>query len=349
MTTEDEQITKIADLTQDLQRIRYSEQDKPVLRGVHPKSHGCVKANFKVDTDLKPELQVGLFSIPGKEYQATIRFSNASARVEDDLQGGKNGSRGMAIKILGIEGNEPFLQEDNGKRNQDFLMITNAAFAFADVPDYLRLTQVIHKNNDDPAAFFAPLDPAAQGFTDAQRATTLQSFNIVNEILKQPVANPIAVRYFGAAPYRFGPDRVMTFSVVPRGGEKPQTLPASPSANYLREALVSRMKESEPVIFDFVIQVRNNTDPDLNLEDATTHWDESTYRYIKVATLTLPAPQVDVDTTEGMAFCEALVYTPWHALVSHEPIGGINRLRKKVYTTSAATRLETTAFRPPQA
>ena len=36
--------------------------------------------------------------------------------------------------------------------------------------------------------------------------------------------------------------------------------------------------------------------------------------------------------------CEALVFTPWHCLADHQPLGSINRLRKAVYLASEAHR-----------
>ena len=63
----------------------------------------------------------------------------------------------MAIKVLDIEGD--VLLGDAGRASQDFLMINQPAFAFANVKDYLRLTRIIRKHNDDASSFFAPLQP----------------------------------------------------------------------------------------------------------------------------------------------------------------------------------------------
>ena len=94
------EINETAVLTAGLQHIRAEtdqSQEGRLLRGVHPKSHGCVKAEFVVRADIEKEYQVGLFAHPGRAYEAWIRFSNASVLREHDLKGGRNGSRGMAI------------------------------------------------------------------------------------------------------------------------------------------------------------------------------------------------------------------------------------------------------------
>ena len=50
---ESEQIKEIASLTRDLLEMRYAPPNK-VLRGVHPKAHGCVRAIFEVAPDIDP-------------------------------------------------------------------------------------------------------------------------------------------------------------------------------------------------------------------------------------------------------------------------------------------------------
>src|SRR5689334_18147736 len=67
-------------------------------RDAHMKAHGCVIAQFKVESDLPAEMQHGVF-IPGNEYQAFIRFSNAPPDSKRDRSWQV---RGMGIKLLGV-------------------------------------------------------------------------------------------------------------------------------------------------------------------------------------------------------------------------------------------------------
>ena len=87
-----------------------------------------------------------------------------------------------------------------------------------------------------------------------------------------------------------------------------------------------------------MIQVRNKGEQDLGIEDATQHWDESVFAFIPVASITISAPQLDIDKPENSKACENLEFNPWHSLQAHQPLGGINRLRRKVYKTSAKHR-----------
>ncbi len=320
-------IEEIAADTVTLQDRRFPKP-LPVLRGVHPKSHGCLEGTFTINPDLPDHLRVGLFAEPGRCYGAVVRYSNASVTVDCDLAGG-NGSRGMAIKVRSVVGE--VLQKDGESPNQDFLMINTARFAFANVRDYHRLTKILLEDSDSPDAFFAPLKMDVPGITEEDKARILRSFQVVQEIAGKPVGNPLEVPYFGAAPFAFGCDRVMRFAAQPRFAPESQTLPPDPvPCDYLNEALTARMSEAKPVIFDFKLQVRDASRV-TDLDDATSSWDEIETPFVPVATLVLKTPQHDVNSGAQRKACEDLVFSPWHALRAHEPLGGINRLRKRVY------------------
>ena len=109
-------------------------------------------------------------------------------------------------------------------------------------------------------------------------------------------------------------------------------------ADYLRNALRKRMAEADgkDICFDFQIQVVNGAElkPEESIEDACNEWKDRPWT--TVARIAIP-PQ-DFTTPERQQFCETLFYTPWHGLVDHRPLGGINRLRKDVYDESAKKR-----------
>jgi hypothetical protein len=362
------QIDRLSEIIVDLQdnRARHdASQEGRLLRGVHAKSHGCVRADFTVNSDLAEEDRVGLLAQAGRTYQAWIRFSNAAALRQDDLQAGAdmkrtNGSRGMALKVLDVEGE--MLDLDGGRRNQDFLMINTPEFAFADARSYLRLNEVLllSPKGDIADPFFLPLQLAKEGkpppqgndpkwgdlwagFGPADLATTASSLKVIGKIKGSAVANPLQTTYFGAAPFMFGPDRAMKVSVAPCAAvEQPvlEITDKSPPENYLRDALAATMRGSERICFDFRIQTRTRAEvkESKEIEDATTLWGEDEVaKYRPVARIDIPAPQA-TDTPEGMEQCERLAFTPWHALAAHQPIGGINRLRQKVYESSAQHR-----------
>src|SRR5258705_1226101 len=77
--------TKIAEdivqmLKDQMLRMYPPGSGKKQLRQVHPKIHGCVKAQFIVDPGLAPELKVGLFK-EAKSYPVWIRLSNVETQL----------------------------------------------------------------------------------------------------------------------------------------------------------------------------------------------------------------------------------------------------------------------------
>lgn len=317
---EAEQIAQIITLTTQLLQMRYPEG--MARRGVHPKDHGCVKATFTVDRDIPENYRVGVFATPGRTYPAWIRFSNATPFLAPDLGKGGPDSRGMAIKLIGVEGDT--LLNEPGAKTQDFLLINLPGFAFPNVSEYLEVTKIQLANHDDIRPFFAQMTPEKE-----------KTRAVVAKIKQTNVGNPLESPYFSAAPFLFGPDRVAKFSATPRSAEK-TPVPENPSTNYLREAMKKSLDPAigKPAVFDFKVQLRN--DDSLPIEDATAEWPETTAPPQKVATIEID-PQ-NFDNPFQVTECEHMAFTPWHGLTAHQPIGGINRLRRGVYIESSKFR-----------
>lgn len=378
---------EIAAITVELQKKRklLPLQDGEVLRGVHPKSHGCMDADFIVNKDIDSEYRVGLFARPGKHYKAKIRYSNAQVLILDDLEKQKdgskvNGSRGMAIKVLGVKG--PILFKDGRAKNQDFLMINTPEFAFGNVRDYRRLSRVLMTDPEgsNPKPYFVPAELLLLGImdmsgklkppanTDSAKVTflrqilkkyafafeefsradmlgTINSGKAVNNIRSKTVRNPLQVQYFSAAPFRYGPDRVMKFSVAPQGVEVPQPKFSREDADaldadYLAQALKNTVKQGEKIHLSFRVQVVEASKlagrkKEEMIENASIAWAEEEYPFVEVARIVIHPVGENEQLVDA---CKSLLFTPWHALAAHEPLGGINRLRKPVYDKSAECR-----------
>lgn len=373
---EAEHIREIVQLTPELQDMRkkLTEQNNRVLRGVHAKSHGCVDARFIVNEGINKQYQVGLFAEPGKQYQAQIRFSNASVKIAPDLEGG-NGSRGMALKIFDVEGD--FITKDNGQKNQDFLMINTPEFAFSSVRGYRYLTKALHASElgDNPASLLLIgkkligirkgnqqelfKEPDQNELEQLRKDSDIKlpdGFNLSDlkeliatlktigtKINTKFVRNPLQIQYFGAASFLFGTEQVMKFTVVPTKiiEQTPFEETENPDKDYLRKALTSSMQHgADEIIYNFNIQLRNKDFGEANqlIEDPNSTWEDEINNYtINVAKIIIPTPQ-DPNTVESINACEVLAFNPWHTLKAHQPIGGINRLRKDVYFASEEHR-----------
>ncbi|WZO98730.1 catalase family protein [Isosphaeraceae bacterium EP7] len=348
------QIGDVIGLTVEQQKMRYPG-NKPVLRGVHPKDHGCVQATVEVLEALPENLRIGVFASPGRKYEAWIRFSNAAVLVGPDSPSSpsRHGSRGMAIKLMGVSGS-PLLEVD-GALTQDFLMVNHPVFAFSNVEDYGALSQVLLTDKDNPTRFFVERIRVKDGKPDLKDPITLRALNTkrISERIQSlkvdgdrgayqdPPASPVDNIYFSAAPYLFGPDHVMKYSVKP---ENPQTGGPSDTSDpdYLRKALYERLagNGAKDIVLDFRVQVRGKADLEgkieHEIEDACTLWDEKEFPWATVAKITIK-PQ-DFNTEDRKRQCEALFFTPWHGVADHQPIGGINRLKLGVYRASSAFR-----------
>jgi hypothetical protein len=107
----------------------------PVLRGQHAKGTGGVRARFEVEEGRPEETRFGIFK-ETRTYDAIVRFSNGVGRIQPDT---KKDARGMAIKVLGVEGPRA-LDEEHDHTSQDFVMINFPVFAFRDVRQYAKFT-----------------------------------------------------------------------------------------------------------------------------------------------------------------------------------------------------------------
>lgn len=333
-------IARLVEITAKRMQQQYS--GKRMLRGVHPKDHGCVTAKFEVLSDLPHKYTAGVFQ-PGAVYDAYVRFSNASIVKTDDSPldpaTGKraHGSRGMAVKLMGVDGDP--LMPLHGALTQDFLMVNQPGFAFANVRDYLMFNESQGETRKEKFADFQKRmvrsgDPGAiERLKETGRIVTrISALSVAEGAFERPPASPVDATYYAAAPFLFGNDHVMKYRVKPvnRSCDEPDV----DDPSYLRKALIKRLKD-QTIVFEFQIQLRNVADLDVatDIENASIPWDD---KFRTVARLTIPSQEFD--SPEHREKCERLFFTPWHGIVEHAPLGGINRLRKAVYEGSARHR-----------
>ena len=286
-------------------------------RDAHPKAHGCVRAEFHVMEMLPSSLAKGIF-IPGKKYQAWIRFSNGSPdATQADI---KKDARGMAIKVLGVTGKK-FLEDEVA--TQDFIMINHPVFFVNDPKRYMSLMQDINSDR-----FLKKLHiPFALGSKG-----TLIALN-----LRTRISNPLQTRYWSMVPYQLGlgSDRQAVKYSARSCTAAVDPIPDSPNHDFLRDTLRTSLQKGDACM-EFLLQPR--TSKTLVVEDAMTEWKETQAPFYQVATIRIP--QQVFDTPDQNKFCENLSFTPWHALAEHKPLGVINRMRKVIYDRISQVRHE---------
>ncbi len=296
----------------------YQAGERPARRDAHAKHHGCVRGEFIVEANLPEEMKVGVFKDSGKKFTACIRFSNSSGNPKPDYQGD---ARGMAIKLIGVEGEKLLIDE---LRTQDFILVNNSVFSLRNLQDYVEFFVALTEAKGNlPLKFFVP------GYNPFK--WRWHELKIFISAFNKKVASPLEIQYWSMTPYKFG-DRAIKFSVKP-SADNISGRTASRSPNYLREAMIEHLNSKE-ACFDFLIQFQTDAEQ-MPIEDSTIEW---TSPFYKVATLKIP-PQT-FDSPEQMEFCENLSYTPWHALPEHQPLGATNRARKQIYTAISQRRHE---------
>jgi hypothetical protein len=307
-----------------------AEHGPPYRRDAHAKAHGCLTATFTVREDLPDELRSGVF-IPGHEYKAWIRFSNGNAEPQAD---GIKDARGMAIKLMGVEG-EKLLDspmEANAK-TQDFLMINFPVFFNRDPAEYERFIRY-QADGSQFGYFINGWDPGKWKLREM----------FIGERLLGRIRNPLYAQYFSMTPYALG------VGPVAENGTRPYRQAMKYSAksctradrrrsdtkgdDYLRRALAEHLAEAD-ACFDFLVQLQD-TSRNMPIEDPTVEWQQSQSAYRPVARITIDSQTFD--TREQNEFCENLAFTPWHGHVDHRPLGGLNRIRKAVYEEIAVYR-----------
>jgi hypothetical protein len=287
-------------------------------RDAHPKGHGCVRAEFHVEENLDPRFAKGVF-VPGKSYQAWVRFSNGNPDPNKPDSDGME--RGMSIKLLGVPGPK-ILESEREDTTQDFLMMSHPVFFLKDASDAVPFFEELGSEST--------LDKLKIPFT-----LGFGQFRTLLKINSLKISNPLQTRYWTPVPYQLGigPDRLAIKYSALACTNSLDPMPRNPGPNFLREAMRNTLAMGDACM-NFMIQPR--TSNNLDVEDARTRWSEEDAPFYKVATLHIPKQQFD--SPEQMAFCENLSFTPWHALPEHKPLGSINRLRKVVYERISGTR-----------
>lgn len=283
------------------------------------KSVGCVSATFSVPAELSTELQQGVF-VAGKTYSAKVRFANASKTDDQEKD-----FRGMSIKLFGVEGHT--LMGVEGE--QHFLLNSYPALFAADPDDFLEFIEAAR--DDRLWKYFI-------------RPSHFYSLLVLFRG-REEIDNPLAIPYWSTTPYRFGQNASSAVKYSARPCQTPSTaVPAQQKhENFLTDAMQAQLKNA-PACFNFMVQFQK--DPvEMPIEDASVTWDEQQSPFIKVATLTIK-DQAFAGPSE-VAACEAMSFNPWQALAAHQPLGGINRVRKNVYSEIAQFRYNENARREP--
>ena len=284
-------------------------------RAGNTKTYGVLRAELEVPGDLPDDLRIGVFQAP-KTYQAYVRFACPGPVVTDDIV--NNGVLSIGIKLMGVEG-EKLIDEEEW--TQDFTGISAPTFTTPNVAENLKLQRRLGEGA--PVLYF--LNPFDSHYLDF----------VMQGLYSKSHANPLELSYYSCTPCLFGEGRAVQYTVRPRVQGRSR-VPAHPSPNYLREAMVATLA-TEDVLFDLLVQFQ--TDPHrMPIENASVIWPQKLSPWRRVATMRIPR-QV-FDSPEQLGFARNLAFNPWHSIAEHRPLGNQNRARKQIYLQTSRTRRE---------
>ena len=309
---EDARFIKHAEYLRDLQRAR-----KQRARGLHVKQNLALTGEVVIDPALPEHVRHGLGTKPGK-YAAYVRLSNGTGGTQHDHKGDV---RGLALKIVGIEGKKIIPGMESAK-TQDLLFINHPTTAVRNADEFLAIVRAMQS-----PLLLLPKLIGGVGFGRA--------FGIIKKAAKDlgmKVVSVATTPYFTAAPIQWGPYAVKV-GLQPRAKDEPGAKRGD-GADYLGEELAARVKAGA-VVYD--LRIQHYTDPvNTPIEDHDKEWNAD---WVTIGTVTIP--QQDPGSARGKKVAElvdAFSFDPWHALAEHKPIGNMMRARNHAYRLSTQER-----------
>jgi hypothetical protein len=282
----------------------------PATRPVFLRLHGVAHGRFVIEPNLPEHLHVGVFA-PGREYPVWVRFSS-------DLQPGapdRGGTVGVAIKLFDVPGKKLLAPEGNAVTH-DFILQNHDVFFVDTAKDMCEFTC-----------------QSLDGKGDEYLAAHPRTADVLKEMEKD-VASVLNTSYWSVLPFRFGSSRFVKYKLEPEQVPDGDATVDFNDPFYLRGDLYRRLKVGE-ARFRFLVQLQTNEE-EMPLDRATVRWSEQASPPIHLATLILPAQ--DLETRNQSVYGENLSFNTWRVLAEHEPVGSIAAARMVVYRASAEVR-----------
>jgi hypothetical protein len=305
-------------------------------RDTHAKSNACVKANFTIDAAVANDPRLNFGAFKGKAdgdrtYKTWLRFSNAANVVTDDRT---KDFRGLAIKLFGVEGKKLSVpesaKEPQEKHTQDFLFIGHDAFFAGNAQHFLDFFTACRAGGHSCEPRSLPV--VWHALTHPQ--------STFNALVGRKTFRAIeAIRWFSATPYQLGrADSIVKYGAFPAEGERISYAGIGDTSHYLTERLKETLDpvKGKGIKLNFMVQFREKPEKQ-PVDNALIAWDAKDSPWHKVATIDV-YPQ-NFDSPAQWEFCQNITFNPWHSLVEHQPVGGINRARRDVMDALQNVRL----------
>jgi hypothetical protein len=285
-------------------------------RGGNTKTHGIVRAEFRVHDNLPPELRHGIYAEP-RTFRAWVRFSGPGPYITPDID--DVGFMSISVKLMGVPG--PKLMDDE-KFTQDMFGVSTPTFV---TPDTRANAQLQIESGKNAQIFY---------FVNFHRSHVLDL--IMQGLWIKTQSSPFEAPYFSCVPYLLGEGQAMQYSFWPLRKQRTPIprLPLRPPDDYLRNAMVGALAEED---IEFDVRLQRQTDAHLMpIENNAVLWPEKLSPRISAATLHIPRQKFD--SPAQLDFAKRLSFNPWHSIPEHRPLGNQSRARKRMYQTLSRLR-----------
>ena len=303
------------------------------MRSVHAKSHGLLLGHMHVLPNLPSSLAQGMFATAAT-YPIVMRLSTTPGDILDDSV---STPRGMAIKVVGVEGER--LPGSEGDVTQDFVLVNGPAFQSSTGAKFLRSLKLLAATTDTPQAPKKALSAvmrATEAFIEAfgGKSATVTSLG------GHPQTHILGETYFSQVPMLYGV-YMAKVAVVPVARElraltnAPLNVNGKP--NGLRDAVVDFFGAQGG---EWEVRVQLCTDLDsMPIEEPSTVWPEDESPYVAVARIEVPTQEAWSEARSA-SIDDGFSFSPWHGLAAHRPLGRISRMRKHAYEVVARSRMQ---------
>lgn len=296
-------------------------------RSVHAKSHGLLEGRLRVLDGLPPELAQGLFA-RAADYPVVMRLSTTPGDVLDDSV---STPRGMAVKVIGVEGGP----------TQDFVLVNGPVFLNKNAKQFLGGLELLAATTDKAHGLKKALSAVLRGAEQAIEAVGGESVAL-KAVGGHPLTHPLGETYFSQVPILYGPymAKVCVAPVSPElAALEGARVHVHGKPDALRDA-VTEFFAAHGAEWELRVQLCTNIET-MPLEDPTVEWPQDQSPYIVVARI-VAQPQPAWSAARSRVVDEEMSFSPWHCVPAHRPLGAIMRARKAAYEMSARYRAQRT-------
>jgi len=329
ISNEEKLINDIISLIHRVQSHNFS-MHRHGFRGTHVKTQGVVKGELTILPDLPDELAQGLCSpanqkLNGGKRDLVLRYANEPSFLQDDRA---PGPRGCGLKIFGVTGD--FLDPMGEKAHTQDMTFNNAPILeLTDLPTTVEIFQIRERNFRTPEKISEEVKKRDDA--ELQMAPT-----------QLPNHHFLGYTMYSQSAYRWGP-YVAKYALFPTGKLQEELSKRNQISDqsdpeqhsmWLREYF-----QEHDATYDLRIQLCKDL-KEQPVEKCSMEWEQDKFPFKTVAQLVFPRGQDSFDSARRTFWEDKMKLNIWYGLRDHQPLGSVNRLRKRLYQESQKFRSE---------